>query len=659
LNRDQIYSPSNFTQTRSKQLAEKLSNKLNEALPKNKTQGDMLREVFNTIKDFFLNLGRPTFKKRHVYDNSPPCSADINDSFIEIYNDTRLMSDEQKLLGNAFKQSFNFSTTERTRLRNRIKEVAEMVNDYLVTAVNTISRNFVIQDSFTNDNKLDMDNVGNPANVDTKAGLVSLKINGSINRSKDATVIQAGSTNWPMPLSIPGNFLVAKKKEPAGNAALINGFTSSSTKHEDQWSLEFSTDAHDDPANFLDGSPETWYEYQMINVKANLKLPGANPDTKGWGWTWDTGQSIYNGSQLKDKLDITILIKLAEKQRINWIDIHPYFPDKSCYITINDIQTSVNNAGDYVTCLDAGDRGTKIGADTGPALTVKDREKFKGHGTWVFADRECQFVRFDFTVEKPYDCPIGHIYWEEEYDQKTTKKFLGFKTSEKTRHIKNRIDGPKISSNGVIDYKNYSKEGALLGAAFGILGAALGFIAGLFFGKEVEIQNYKTRMGLDVYTDGNAWRWCLGLRGIDINTNTYEAKSTFMSKTFAVRQGLKNVGLSVSEFVPEEFFADNQVLRNKFIKYYISHDGGTTWNPISPVERTPVYGEKDFPAKVVSFVDYVPQEKGINKTYVQVEETPKTIKVMAELSRPEDMETMTPILYDYKLRIVTKEAAGE
>jgi hypothetical protein len=296
----------------------------------------------------------------------------------------------------------------------------------------------------------------------------------------------------------------------------------------------------------------------------------------------------------------------------------------------------------------------KIGAETMPGLDFKDREKFKGHGTWTFPDREAKYVRFEFTVEKPYFPPIGHIYFEVEYDIETTKRRL-WKKSSSIEHVVERVEG-RVDKQGLISYKDASLLGSILGAAGGILGAILGGVLGKLWSTKREIINQQSRIGIDVYEGENkAWRWLFGCRGIDINTNLYEENNVFMSKNFQVNKGIKELSLSVSELIPDEFFANDLSKKNTFIRYYISVDNGSTWIDISPLERMSVYGETNFPPKVISFVLTDVEDKVANKAFVKVEQIPTTVKLMAELSRPKTLDTMTPVIYDYQIRIVTKE----
>jgi len=650
VNKDLLRSPSKFLTIRAQQFATKTQEKILEDSV-TKDQATIMREWLASIKNFFLTLGRPTFKKRHVYDGSPPCSADINNSFIELYNDLRLMDDEQKLLGDSFVQNFNWSTTERIRLRNRIKYIGEKVNDYVVTAKNALSRNYVIQDSFIDANKADLDLIGNPANLDIRSGVVTLKVNGQINRSKSAKVISVRSTPEA---AMPGNFLCLEKKGTQQNIEIGTFMSGTTSGPKEEWELLYSKDPHDDPSTMLDGKAQTWYEHQLINVREDLKKPGADPDTLGYGWKWQDGSPLYQGDKNRDYMNVDIIVKLEEKCKINWIDFFPYFPDSRCYIKVNDIKTSLNNAGDYVTVLDPGDRGTRIGAETMPGVDFKDREKFKGHGTWTFPDRDAEYVRFEFTVERPYFPAIGHIFFEIEYDIKTTKKRL-WKKSSSEKHYVERVEG-QIDKTGLLSYKDKSTLGAILGAGGGILGAALGSVLGGLWSTKKEIVNQKSRVGIDGYEgDDKAWRWLFGCRNLDINTNTYEENNVFVSTNFQVQKGVKEVSLSVSELIPDEFFKDNLTKKNTFIRYYLSHDNGTTWTAISPLERSPVYGETNFPSKVISFVTTDMEDQVARKTFIKVDQIPTSIKLMAEISRPRSLDTMTPVIYDYQIRIVTKE----
>jgi hypothetical protein len=656
LNHDLLSNPSKFLTTRAQQLISKFNDKVSQE--KNKAENEILGEFFMVVRNFISTLGKPTFKKRKVYDNTPPFSGDLNNTFSEVYNDTRLISDEQTLALESFKQSFNYTATEKFRLKNQINNIQEKVNDYIVLAQNTISKCYVIQDSFGNDSKADLSWVGNPANLDTDSGIVTLGIQGSINRSIDA-LIKSGDVFGQPSASMPGNFLVAYRAEQPEEARYnqIAGVGSGQ-----EWDLLCKQDSHNDLKAILDDTPDTWYEYQMINVREELKRPGASPNTRGWGWYYDDGTPIYYGNPATDELTITVLIRLKEKTTINWIDITPYLPTDACYIRVDEIQTSLTNSNDYVTCLDENNRGSFIGTATNlSSLTTKNRQAFRDHGVFIFPAREAAYVRISLAAPKSYTCPIAHIYWEAQYDVVKKSKFLGFTVSSSTKHVVERIEGPKLRHGSFNDYNSLiaSPEtiagvSLLAGLAFGVWGVAVVAIVALWdflFGTEKKIKNYTTRSMLDIYPDG--FRWCIGLRGVDINSYTYAPSSTYVTKDFHLNFAVNTISLSVSEFIPEEFYKDDYLTKNNWIKYSISVDSGVTWYAISPLERTPV-ADEEFPPKVLTVTNTSPTSDLTNKGYIKTSEDVKKIKLMAELLRPEGMETLTPYIDNFKIKILSK-----
>ncbi len=663
LNRNLIANTSRFLTNRAKQLAENISSKLSGGDVK--TQSDALSAFFGAIKTMFLTMGKPTMKKRYIYENTPPFSKDINDTFSEIYNDTRLIADEEVYLGESFKQSFNYSSMDRQRMRNRLKEIGEKVNDYMVLAKNSAPRTMIAQDSFGNLSKVDIDLVNNAANVDVKNGLVSLGINGSFNNSLEAEVIKMSSNHVE---AMPGNFLVCYKKISDANyktSAMIDGIVD---REQETWDMFYNSDPHGAWQAITDESADTWFEFQMINVKDEYKKPGAKPDTKGYNWTYNDGSAIYGGVPNKDYLQLTIVVDLKEEKDINWIDLFPYFPHESSSLRVDDIQTSINNAGDFVSCLDPSERGRRISSNSASPLEVKDRDKFKGHGVWLFSSRPARYIKFILTTESSYVTNIGHIYWELEYDKRTTKKAFWITTSVKDEHFKERVEG-RIGRDELISATTQASLGVITGAMAGvvagavlgnticpilggIIGALVGGIIASGFGTSKEIINQQTRMGLDVYPDG--WRWCIGIRGIGINTYTYSPNSVLITKDFTFNNPVKQASLSVSEMIPDEFFSGDVTTKNQWIKYYLSHDSGATWTQISPIERTPaVIGEK-FPAKTISFAKEALPMQDVNKQFVIIKEDVKTLRLKVEFYRPEDQEFLTPILYDYKIKTIGK-----
>lgn len=655
MNRDLIFNSSKLITTRARQFIDRVNSKISAS--KNDT-ATVLREVFSSMKEFFVTLGKPSMKIRKVYENSLPDSSIVNDTFREAIDDIYLMSDEEILLGEAFKRSFNYTSTDKMRLRNKIKRINECVADYIVLADNTISRCMTAQDTFSDVSKVEGLDNSNCANIDTKAGIVSLRIVDSTNRSPGAKVEIKTS---PAEYSYPGNFPVAVKKKSASPIDMTDS---------GGWELLFDITPNSDPSAIVDGNPNTIYEHSMFNVKEEYKKPGATPDTKGYGWDiknteLNVERPLYYGIPGKDKLDMSILITLQQRVSINWIDFHPYFPSKDCSLIVNEVATSVDGVN-YTTCLlDPGDKFMKLNQSSGPDLDIKDRHKYAGHGVWAFPAREAQYVRIDVTCENPYTENIGHLYYEVDYTEVTTHTyFLFFKTHTKRRVEGHRVPGPIFDEAKFRVALERSSMGEKLNLLSSMNVLSLGFIIGLadailslFYNTTTSVENVsKPRTKLDIYQDG--WRWVVGINGVDINSYKYATSSVLITRDFIFSKPVKEVSLSVSEFVPHEFYQDDISAANKWIKYFISVDHGATWHQISPLERN-LDLDTSAPPKVICVTVGDSEPMIENKTYVSVPDEVYSVKLMAEISRPSDYDSITPMLYDYKIRIVPRESGDE
>ena len=74
-----------------------------------------------------------------MYDLSPPRSEDINLTMQEVKHDIDVAFEETHMIGEGATLNFDYTVTERKRLQNRVQRIGEMLNDYVVSAKNTIS----------------------------------------------------------------------------------------------------------------------------------------------------------------------------------------------------------------------------------------------------------------------------------------------------------------------------------------------------------------------------------------------------------------------------------------------------------------------------------------------------------------------------------------
>lgn len=672
MNRDFISHASRMYSSQARNVLSDISNDISSS--NIRTQSDLVSILFGRFRDFFVSMGKPTMKKRHIADGTPPQSSIINDTAHEIENDIGLAFDELYMLGYGAATNFDHSVAERTRLRNKLGQANEMLNDYTVTARNTKSRNIVVQDTFTNLDKIDFSRVvGARAKVHTKQGLVTLSISGAIDNcnydGQQAKIVRQGDNNFEGN-GWPSNFGVVKKK--SGSSGGLDAVLGGGDPNEDEWELVWSPDAngerHDNPMSMFDGSPDTWFEYQIINMPDDYK----QDPCMEYGLKFDDGSYIYYGTPGQDKLTLALTIELpGDPREINWIRVNPYFysniygdGSKKYTFVIDDIKTSASGTeiDSFASVLPEGqpiimfaDMSTQVAPDD-----FIDRHKYVGQAVVSFEPRKAQFVRIEMHVDDPYECPIGHIWWEESWTETSqTTYLLFFKGKQQVTQKARRVEGPAISKD-LVAYRSLISDiidagNDILGPIGAALGGVIGAVLSVFVNYETTVTDVEVRPRIEACEQG--WRWAIGLRDVEIMTHTYAPASSVTSINYVVPKDIDSVSLSVSELIPDQFWVDNLPTRNEWIRYYLSFDGGNTWTRISPLEHQSIAGTTMPPQVVILNSQQPPELRVPGHAYVDTDAPARTIMLRADLSRPPGNDSVaTPVLYDYTLRISAKEA---
>ena len=667
MNRQLLKNPSRVYSQQAKNMLESISQSIADA----KTESDRLGALFAACKDMFTNLGMPTMKKRYVYSLSPPSSETINSTMQEVKNDLSTAFMELHLIGSGATDNFDYSVAERMRIRNRVKKLGEMVNDYTVTAANTKRRNIIIQDSFTSLDKIDLDRIsGTKAKVHTDQGFVTLAVKSAVNNCKDgdtivARVLRKSDSNiegngWP------SNFGVVKRISPQAGDKTLKLAVGGDEK-EDEWEFLWGTDPHDDPQAIFDEQPNTWFEYQIINFSHKDK----RDICLGYGLKFDNGEDIYYGDKNIEELHMALTIELPSVTTINWIALNPYFQTdvnkdhaEEYGLIVEDIKVSASGTSvdSFTSILEEHDRNMPLFSDIDRVPDeIKTRKKYTGHGVWSFSPKKAKFIRIELRNRRPYDTKIGHIYHERTWKEITEKRafFNLIHVGTEVKHKSMRVEGRQISKRHVA-YRSTMSDmmdswGQALGTVGRVLGGVVGAVVSLIYNETTRIENDNITERVEAF-DG--WRWCIGIRDVEIMTNTYEEASAISSINYSVPKEIDEVSLSVTEYIPEEFYKDNITAKNSFIKYFLSFDGGNSWTRISPIEHTQALDE-EFPPKIIVLNSNLPAEaRDPKKAYVNTQGAANTTMFRADFSRPAgDDVTITPVLKDYMIRIVPKEVA--
>ena len=147
----------------------------------------------------------------------------------------------------------------------------------------------------------------------------------------------------------------------------------------------------------------------------------------------------------------------------------------------------------------------------------------------------------------------------------------------------------------------------------------------------------------------DAKRKSISIRDINIGYEEYLDKAEMVSRAFDFKSAIEYLTLSSDVGYSGEL---NSSDINKYIKYYISLDGGS-WIEISPIENSSSQTKE-----VLAF------NQNIENTFKipgieyynspTIPEDPKSVSVKIEIQKPNG-ENITPIIYSYKLGVKVKQ----
>ena len=580
--------------------ADWLFKKAYEQLGDKATEEEVSALVAETIKRYYTNLGRPLMVKRKAEPGHLPFVEEYNDTIDEISEDIAIIFNETEKIGDYLADYFNYAQSEKMRMEQRIRGLTGLTSDLNLIANDNTENSMYFRDSFDDSTSIETSMImGEPAQVSTAEGIVTLSRDNTVNRSVNAKIktIQGNGEYGTYHL-----IRDVKIVEKDGTVKATGAFISDQT-------------ANDKPNAILDGNPATIFEYQMVNTKADDIWNVA----KGYDFDW------AQGAEQGDKLRLKITIELDKIVDVNWININPYHPPLSRgKVTVYSIRTS-EDGFEYLPLYEGGNYVINSEINTTPQTYRVDaifdgsndftESKFSGQGIWAFPTRKTKYVEIVLDQNESYEEKIGHIYY-----QKVKKDRDG-----------NYIGKPyRVREVEIPDYIRKSPAGTY------------------HFDNETDvIKDVESFIG---------WRYAIGLRDINIMSYQFKEKSEFVSKRFETKESIKKVMLYVNEKIPESYLSKIST-SNDWIQYYISIDD-VNWHRISPMHHQPVSADGVFPPKIFEINGNKTDLESsfqLHKEYLESEKEVKGIRLKVLMQRPvdiEDSESTTPILEDYALRVI-------
>lgn len=582
--------------------AEYLFAKAYEQLGDTATEAEVASLVADTIKRYYVNLGRPLMLKRKAESGHLPFVEEYNESVNEIAEDISILFAETEKIGDYLADYFNYAQSEKMRIEQRVRGLTSLTNDLNLIANDTTDNGMYFRDSFDDSTGIEFDMImGTPAQVATGEGIITLSRASTVNRSPNAKIKALQGNGESGTYHLVRNVKIVQK----------DGTTADSGAYVSE------QNPNDNPLAILDGNPSTIFEYQMVNTDPKNILDVA----KGYDFGW------AKGAKQGDKLRLKLVIELEEAEDINWININPYNPPLSTgKVTVYSIRTS-QDGFDYLPLYEGGSYVINSEINTTPQTYRADAifdgsnsftdSKFAGQGVWAFPTRKAKYVEVVLDQNESYEENIGHTYYEK---------------------VKKSTDGTYIGKPYRVRESEMTEN---------ILKSPPGTYS---FDSETDVIK-----GIDSFI---GWRYAIGIRDINIMSYQFEPKSEIVTKRYETTEPIKEIMLYSNEKIPDSYLT-KIATANDWIQYYFSVDD-VNWHRISPMHHQPVSVE-GFPPKIFEINGNKTDLESsfqLHKGYIDSDSDVKGVRLKIVLQRPEDLEdsvSTTPILEDYALRVVLKD----
>lgn len=572
-----------------------LYEKAKEKLGKAATEEELRSYVNEMVLLYYKHLGEPLFLARKAESDQLPFLEEHQGNKEEIHQDFKILFAELDAIAKYLIDYFNYAQSEQKRILSMVRGLNGLVTDLQLLSEENTPNTMYIKESFSNHDNVEtsMTDPENQAQISTQEGILTLKRNGSINRSVEGKI-----------RSVTGN----------GDAGTYHLARRVRTKDDEmEYAFVSNQTPNDGVKAIIDGSADSIYEYQMVNVPEPFKEQGRKYDFE---WA--------KGNKNNDMLRAKIVVQLPEAEDINWINVNPYHPPNSTgRLIVNSIRTS-EDGFDYQGLYEDGtyvlNNELNLTPDSYRLEALFDgsndfeASKFAGQGVWSFPTRKAKYIEFVFDQPGSYTELVGQ---EAFYKRK-----------------KNSSVWSRIRKQEVPNYVLEGKTGTYS------------------LDSQTEVKK--------VVEATEGWRYVIGLRDIQIMSYKFVETSEYVSKAYKVEEGIKEILLYSNEKIPKNYL---QTIKdsNDWITYQISFDD-ITWHRISPYHHEPV--NDAFPPKIVSINGNEADLSAAFQLYrnnITMKEIPKQVRLKIIMRRPKDESSTvvhgmtTPIVEDYALKILTEE----
>lgn len=573
-----------------------------------KSEPLLVASVFNSFQEFFTSMGKPNLVPRYAPEEGPPWSEDYNSMMNELKADLELLFQEVDILGRSLYSDFNHNMVQHDILMKQYETVLDKMRDLeLYSGLNTDNRVEFGRDDFLNKNKIDYARISG-APLELVDGAVTLPQVSRENVAQNASVtIIAGNRK-------ANTFIIGTESNGfPGNNTEIHSVTDDVLTNKNYIPTFLGEENnHSDYSVVLDGSPNTWFEYEKVNVREHDKVRVAK--NLGWDYQVHENQTIpWAEDPENGMLKLHMQLVLPEEKVINQINCNMYTPP---------------NYGAKTAIV----KNILVSDGKGVPKSVLPKDKKDDQYSFHFEPVKAKVISVLFEQPHKYITDIGHLFYEKKMQTEDNSEYAMDMATKKYKYAP-RVEGPLISLEDLgIDVKVSDSH---VEAQYKLLTSndQQAHSIGETINRLTNAVDMETvDMGVEKF---EGFRWAIGIRDIEVFASEYATEGELVTTPFYFDKPMDKISLDVSENIPP-VFASNDALKYDWLKYYVSIDDGATWHPITPLTQEVLSPEQPPKIYTVKMVESSEQRMDWKTDYIESEYPVYSIRMKVVARRPED-----------------------
>lgn len=605
-------------------------------------ESNFISTVFESFEKFFVTFGEPNFTPRYAPEEGPPWSDDYNQMMKEIKSDLEILFQELDIISKSIYTDFNNNMVQHDILENQYRSVLDKMQDLEAYAGINHRGVQVGRDDFLNKEKIDYSRIsGRPLEI--VDGAVTLPQIERKNVATDAQVtIITGNRR-------EDNFIIGSESNGfPGNNTEIYSITDSVLTNQNYTSTFIGDDNnHGSYAAVLDGNPNTWFEYEKVNIREHDRTRVAK--NLGWEYKVHGNQTIPWAEDPENGiLSLHVQVTLSKEEIINQINCNMYTPP---------------NYGAKTAIV----KDILISDGKEPPRSVHPKKSETNQYNFRFSPVKAKVISILFEQPYKYVTDVGHVYYEK-VGQVNNQIEYALDTAQQRNPNATRVEGPLINLEDIgVDVAVNENS---VRTTYPQLRASDSSIVSM----NKIVNQLKQNLYLDTVDMGiekvEGFRWCIGIRDIEIFSCEYATEGELVTYPFYFDEPLNKLSLDINEDIPN-LLSNGKEEKYDWLKYYISIDDGAQWHPITPLSREVFSSEQ--PPKLYTIHTVKDKQLQIDgeKAYIESEFPVYSVRLKVVGYRPDDVQIMTfqtssstnqvnnnqvsPILNSYQFHVATKK----